>query len=123
MLRHSLRLAACATGLALMAPVTGYADDLGYSFRSLATLDGIIAGEPVYDNFAVEAANAAGAVLFTTQSDNGEGAFLIEPDGKQTRLFKRGEATPMGGAFGLDDLNSRVDLNDAGNLLLSVTAD
>jgi hypothetical protein len=115
-------IAISALALALMAAGTVRAAELKYTFKSVATLDSTVAGEPIHGDFEVGSVNASGAVGFVTELDNGEGALYIGPDGKAELLKKTGNDAPTGGVF-TGYTSNKVGVTDAGNILMTVGVD
>jgi hypothetical protein len=122
MKRRLARWALGAAGLALMTVSMARAADVAYTFRDVARLDTQVAGEEISGNFQLGAVNAAGAVMFVSVTDSGESSFLIEPDGKATRISKPGTPSPAGGNFG-DYISNNVLINDAGSIIIAVGVD
>jgi hypothetical protein len=120
--RRMLGIAIIALGLSLAAGESVRAADLGYTFKSVAALDTTVAGEPIHGDFEIGAVNAAGAVGFVTELDNGEGALYIGPDGTAEVLKKTDADVPTGGKF-TGYISNKVGVNDAGDVLISAGVD
>jgi hypothetical protein len=111
-----------AAWLVLVTVGAARAAEPGYTFKSLARLDTTVAGEMIHGDFEVGGVNASGTVVFVTELDNGEGAILLEPDGKAQLLLKKDEDAPDGGKWG-GNVPNKIGINDAGNIAMSVGVD
>jgi len=111
-----------AAGLVLMGAGIARAAGVSYTFRNVAVLDSKVAGEDISGNFQLGAVNSAGTVIFVSPTDAGEGSFVIEPDGKATRISKPGTASPAGGTFGTY-ISNNVLINHLGTIAIPVSID
>jgi hypothetical protein len=122
--RRIALLLAGAVGLALLATGGAQAHEITYTYKSLFRLDEPFSdtGETLSSVIEIGNANIAGTVTGVSNYGDGEGAYMVDADGKGFVLSRPGKASPAGGTFG-GGINNKVSLNDSGNVAFGVTVD
>ena len=115
-----------AAGLALVTMGTARAAQPGYTYKSLFTLDqplGDSGGTPTSGEIEVGGVSNDGTATGVVNWGDGEGAYLVTPDGKNSLvLAEQDKPNPTGGTF-VAGLNNKVAINDAGNVAFSIGND
>jgi len=95
-----------------------------YSYKSLFRLNEPFSttGETLSKVVEVGNANNAGTVTGVSDYGDGEGAWMVDADGKGKVLSRPGRAVPSGGVFG-GGINGKISLNNKGNAAFGVDID
>ncbi len=95
-----------------------------YSYKSLFRLDEEFSttGETLGKVIELGNVNSVGSVTGVSDYGNGEGAWLVDADGKGKVLSRPGLAVPSGGNFG-GGINGKISLNNSGNVAFGVDVD
>jgi hypothetical protein len=121
--RRLSRFVIVAAGLALITVGMARADVPGYTFKKVAGLGEKFADRTLTNEFEVASVNSSGAVVWVSEfEEGGEGAILLEPDGKATAIMDPNQPAPVGGTWG-GGMSNKANVNDAGNVAFTAGVD
>jgi hypothetical protein len=116
-------LVIAAAGLALITAGMTRAAVPGYTFKKLAGLGEKYADRTITNEFEVASLNSSGAAVWVSEfEEGGEGAILLEADGKATAIMDPNQAAPVGGTWG-GGMSNKANVNDAGNVAFTAGVD
>jgi len=95
-----------------------------YTYTRLFTLGDPFSttGETLSKVIELGNANNSGTITGVSDYGDGEGAWMVDADGKGKVLSRPGLASPAGGTFG-GGINGKISLNNSGNVAFGVDVD